>query len=101
MACISIKSLIEKWENENEDCIHGIKVTSCYNYFDILNTQNNLEEILMPETFIFKEGGIWKWYFNSNKNKKLTILQKRNNKLFTDNIKDHFRKIKQVADDTN
>lgn len=50
----------------------------------------------MPETILFKEGGIFKWFFTSTKEKTKKILQKKPNKLHTEGLKEHFKKMISV-----
>ena len=46
----------------------------------------------MPDTIIFKEGGIHRWLFTSKKDKTKTVLQKKSNKLHSEYLKEHFKR---------
>jgi hypothetical protein len=93
MTSPNIDEIIKSWKHQNLQEETDLKVTSTYNYFDIFFAKSNLEGVDMPETILFKEGGIFKWFFTSTKGKTKKILKKKPNKLHTEGLKEHFKKM--------
>lgn len=86
MECEPVKTI---WQREHNPAT--LIVTSNTGFWEILESNHKVKGVVIPDTIVYKEGQLWRWYFAVNGvNNKPIIMRKNNDALNVDKIVKHF-----------
>lgn len=72
------ESMQKVWERENNH--DNVVVTSQTGFWEIFESNHKVEGVQIPNTVVFKEGQLWRWYFSATKCTSKKIILRHNAK---------------------
>ena len=82
---------IEKvWEKDKNMSFYSLN--SPMGFWEIFESKQKLEGVQIPQTVVYKEGQLWRWYFTASKaNDKKVIMRKNVHSVSADSVIHHFK----------
>ena len=96
MECVSVEKL---WEKERDRNLQTF--ISQTGFWELLDCQHKLEDVEIPQTVVYKEGQLWRWFFTGIKGCKKLILKKNAQMVTPEKIISHFRSHKHRLEKLN
>ena len=93
----------EKLDNpfyDKRDQNYRAMLSEC-RYFELFSHKKEKCGLRIPDTIVLQQGRLYKWFFNSQKDRSHQILMKNNEKLSFANIFLHFARLKTPFEDMN